>query len=61
MLGCRELNMYENLREEKFLGVLLGGRCPASHDLRVKVTAAIAAYLSIVVRVRAKVLHEATH
>ncbi|ELQ74261.1 putative transposable element encoded protein [Trachipleistophora hominis] len=25
MLGCQELNIYENPREEEFLGVFLGG------------------------------------
>ncbi|ELQ76634.1 putative transposable element encoded protein [Trachipleistophora hominis] len=61
MLRCQELYIYENPREEEFLGVLLGGGYHESYDLRVKVTVAVAAYLSVVIKVRAKALREVAH
>ncbi|ELQ75674.1 putative transposable element encoded protein [Trachipleistophora hominis] len=61
MLGCQELNIYEDPLKDEFLGVFLGGGCHASHDLRVKVTVAVATYLSVVMMVRAKTLCGAAH
>ncbi|ELA45879.1 hypothetical protein VCUG_02634 [Vavraia culicis subsp. floridensis] len=43
-------------QEEGFLKVFLVGGCGASHGLNVKVTAAVAACFSIVVRMPVKVL-----
>ncbi|ELQ74323.1 putative transposable element encoded protein [Trachipleistophora hominis] len=60
MRSCQELNICDP-REEEFLGVLLRGECHASHDLRVKVTAAAAAYLSVVMRMHAKALRKTAH
>ncbi|ELQ76705.1 putative transposable element encoded protein [Trachipleistophora hominis] len=61
MRGCQKLNTCENPREKKFLRILLGGGSHASYNLRVKITAAVATYLSVVVRVRAKLLRKAVH
>ncbi|ELQ75080.1 putative transposable element encoded protein [Trachipleistophora hominis] len=60
MRDCQELNTCENPREEESLRILLRGP-HASHDLRVKVTVAVVAYLSFVVVMRAKLFREMAH